>query len=142
VALNRLPLAIYLDADEFRFSREISLCVRDDIENEVTEGECASAGLPISPEIAAREEDEHLSTVDFYDQILKESFYDDDQRRKFDEEREQAIKHAKAMAMWNDEFLQFLEYYKAKILSIFAMGRFEDQGLKFPELILRNCGAQ
>jgi hypothetical protein len=131
LALHRLPLANYaLDGDEFRFSREMELFVHNTIAGRVTESECALAGLPLSPQIEAWNEDTHLSSVDFYNKILESDFYDDDQRRKFEDERKQAIELAEKDAAWQIQYLEYLEYYKAKIFVDMRDGKIKGRGIK------------
>ena len=131
VAMDRLPLALYgMDGDEFRFSREMELCVQSEIEQEVTESECQWAGLPLSPRIIARNEDKHLSPVEFYDQILKADFYSDDQRLIYEDERKQAIEAANLYAKWNSKYLEFLEYHKARIFVDIRDRKINGKGIK------------
>ena len=109
VAMDRLPLAIYgIDGDAFRFSREMELCVQGEIEQEVTESECVSAGLPLSPRMIAQKEEKYLSSVEFYDEILKADFYSSDQRCIFENERKQAMEEVDSYAKWHTNSFEFL----------------------------------
>ena len=116
VAFARLPLAESdPEGEDFRESPEY----REEglegypvkvIDDYVFETECERARIPIDPRWKAVLEDNHHSSVKFYDEFLKHEDLLPDQRERLTRERQEALEFEEAVKTWKVEYKRAVEY--------------------------------
>jgi hypothetical protein len=139
-AFGRLPQQAWSDyeTEEWRFSSDI----RESVDAPIPEGEeledeeCAYAGLPIDPRMAALLEDDFIAEPEFYERMLKE--YDQPgglAPEALDELRtnlEKAYRRRNEFEAWLPKLEDYLDEFRNEVILDLRRGRLTASGTPLP----------
>jgi hypothetical protein len=135
VAFGRLPLATYTyDGKEVRETDEVGNYEVDSTGNMLSDDETKRAGIPDDPTWVAIMSDRSTLDVSKFDEWLASCDLDDDLRRKWEGEREEARAYKEACDAWDPHYKLAIEYPASRIFVALKGGLLRAQGRLLPAI--------
>jgi hypothetical protein len=133
VAVQRLPVALYVDDKEMRDTDDIGGYAIEIGESWLFEEETQRMGIPPDPQLVAILADQYFSSPSIYEKLLTYDL-DDDARSELEATRDAAIEHEKACRVWDGFYQRAIEYPKSRIFVALRSGQLRAQGRPLPSL--------
>jgi hypothetical protein len=133
VAVQRLPVATFIDGKELRDTDEVGGYVIEMSETTLFD-ETRRLGIPSHPDIGAWLGGNSYSAPALYEKLLAYDDLDEASRRDLETKRDGAIEHTKLFQAWDLLYQQAIEYPVSKIFVALRSGDLKAKGRLLPTL--------